>query len=324
VNAALLVLLQSAAYAHAGHSAAAETSITPESLWSRWSFDPVVVAALLLSAALYLRGVRALWRASGKGRGIRRWEAGSFGAGWMGLFIALLSPLHPLGEVLFSAHMSQHEVLMLVAAPLLVLGRPLIPFLWGLPIRWRRHAGAFTKRPVIQRIWRVVSSPFGAWAIHALALWIWHAPILFQATLDNDFVHSLQHTSFLFSALLFCWSLLNGPERRMSYGTGIISVFTTAVHSSILGALLTVSQTIWYPAYAGGTSIWGLTPLEDQQLGGLIMWVPAGTVYLVAGLLLFAAWMRGRAEEPTPSIASLRLPLSSREGVGGCESRVRE
>jgi cytochrome c oxidase assembly factor CtaG len=130
-----------------------------------------------------------------------------------------------------------------------------------------------------------------AWWVHAAALWLWHIPSLFQATLENDWIHSAQHVSFLGSALLFWWSLFYAHGKGR-YGASVLYLFTTAVHTSILGALLTFATTIWYPAYIGTTSAWGLTPLEDQQLGGLIMWIPAGLVYVVAGLVLFAGWLR--------------------------------
>ena len=102
-----------------------------------WGLDPLVILSLALSGWLYWRGVRRLWREAQTGRGIARWEAAAYAGGWFMLFVALVSPLHPMGEVLFSAHMTQHELLMLVAAPLLVMGRPLPYFLWGLPDSWR-------------------------------------------------------------------------------------------------------------------------------------------------------------------------------------------
>jgi putative membrane protein len=208
------------------------------------------------------------------------------------LFVALASPLHPLGEVLFSAHMAQHEVLMVGAAPLLVLGRPLIAFMWALPLERARTVGGWGKAAWFQSAWRKLTNPLAAWAIHAAALWVWHAPVLFQATLRSDFVHTLQHVSFLGSALLFWWALIHGPRGLMGYGAAVLYVFTTSVHSGLLGAFLTFTGTLLYPAYARTTASWGLTPLEDQQLGGLIMWVPAGLVYIIAGLALCAGWMR--------------------------------
>jgi putative membrane protein len=257
-----------------------------------WSWEPGILLSLALTAWLYYSGLRRLWRESERGRGIRRWEAGAYAGGWLALFIALVSPLHPWGRVLFSAHMMQHEILMLVAAPLLVLGRPLIPFLWALPLNWARRVGNWGKAGWFQRGWRALTNPFVAWAIHAVALWVWHAPVLFQATLTNEWVHTLQHLSFLLSALLFWWSLIHGRQGLMGYGAATLYVFTTSVHSGLLGALLTFAPSVWYPSYIGLTSSWGLTPLEDQQLGGLIMWIPAGLVYIVAGLALFAGWLR--------------------------------
>jgi putative membrane protein len=222
---------------------------------------------------------------------VRRLDAWAFGAGWLALFIALVSPLHPWGEVLFSAHMTQHEVLMLVAAPLLVLSRPLAPFLWALPARRRSPVGAVGKKRVVRAIWRTLTNPLVAWAVHAVALWLWHAPALFQATLRSDFVHTLQHLSFLGSALLFWWDLIHSRRGLMNYGAAVLYMFTTSVHSGVLGALITFAHSVWYPAYTT-TQTWGLTPLEDQQLGGLIMWVPAGLVYIAAGLALMVGWMR--------------------------------
>ena len=257
-----------------------------------WGLDPLVIASLGLSGWLYLRGVRRLWRDAGSDRGIRRWEAGAFAGGWVTLFVALVSPLHPLGEVLFSAHMTQHELLMLVAAPLIVLGRPLVAFLWSIPTNWSRRLGQWTRARWFHRGWRSLTIPLTAWAIHAVALWIWHVPFLFQATLHSNLVHTLQHVSFLGSALLFWWALIYGPRGALGYGAAALYVFTTSVHSGILGALITFANTLIYPAYAGSTASWGLTPLEDQQLGGLIMWVPAGLVYVIAGLALCAGWLR--------------------------------
>jgi len=263
-------------------------------LWYTWGRDPYIIASLALSAWLYRRGVRRLWRGDGAatGRGVQRWEAWAFAGGWFALFVALVSPLHPWGEVLFSAHMTQHEILMLVAAPFLVLGRPLLPMLWALPLRWRQRLGGLGKRKWFQGAWRALTNPLAAWAIHTAALWVWHIPALFQATLKSDLVHTLQHISFLGSALLFWWSLVHGRRGLMGYGAAALYMFTTSVHSGVLGALITFARSAWYPAYATTTGSWGLTPLEDQQLGGLIMWVPAGLVYVVAGLALVVGWMR--------------------------------
>jgi putative membrane protein len=271
----LLLMAPVLAFAHAGKA------LEPHDVWTAWRFDPGVLAPLAASAILYLRG-----------HGATRAQIASFWAGWISLALALVSPLHPVGEVLFSAHMAQHEVLMLVAAPLLVLSRPLVPMLWGLPLRWRRAVGPICR-------WRGLT-PLSAWGVHAIALWAWHVPRLFQATLTSEWVHTAQHLSFFLSAVLFWWSLFHS-NGHFGYGTAVLYVFTTSVHTSILGALLTFAPSVWYPAYAATTAAWGLTPVQDQQIGGLIMWIPAGVVYLGIGLYLFAHWLRESESVPARS-----------------------
>src|ERR1051325_6125677 len=186
-------------------------------LWFTWGRDPLVIASLAVAGWLYFRGVRRVWRESGRGHGTSRGEAWAFAGGWLALFVALVSPLHPMGEVLFSAHMAQHEVLMVAAAPLLVLGRPLIAFLWALPLEWARTVGGWGKAAWLQKAWRTLTNPLAAWAIHSVALLGWHVPALFQATLRSDFIHTLQHVSFLGSALLFWWALVHGPRGLLGY-----------------------------------------------------------------------------------------------------------
>ena len=262
-------------------------------LLTTWGWEPFTIVGLALAAWLYVAGVCRIWRAAGRtGAGIRRWEAGCFAAGWSALFVALVSPLHPWGKVLFAAHMTQHEILMLVAAPLLVLGKPLVASLRALPADWAHTLAAAFNRPGWLRFWHVASNAFSAWLVHFAVLWAWHVPSWFQATLDNEFVHAVQHLSFLLSALLFWWAVMQGRSAAINYGLAVLYMFTTAIHSGLLGALITFARTAWYPAYAGKTDAWGLSALQDQQIGGLIMWVPACTVYIIAGLALFAAWLR--------------------------------
>ncbi|PYS73481.1 MAG: hypothetical protein DMF69_04720, partial [Acidobacteria bacterium] len=194
-----------------------------------WGMDPFVIASLTLTAGLYYLGVVFLWREARSGHGIKHWEMLSFTGGWLTLVIALVSPLHPLGEVLFSAHMTQHELLMLVAAPLLVLGRPLVAFLWALPIGWTKRLGQFSKLNWFQHAWRTITLPLVAWSVHAVALWLWHVPVLFQATLRSDVVHTSQHLCFFGSALLFWWSLIHGPRGAIGYGSAALYLFTTSL-----------------------------------------------------------------------------------------------
>jgi putative membrane protein len=149
-----------------------------------------------------------------------------------------------------------------------------------------------------------------AWLLEAATLWVWHIPALYQATLTSDWIHAAQHLSFFLTAVLF-WSALYGVGRSaMSYGAATFYVFGTAAHCSALGALLTFSAVLWYPAYQQTTQAWGLTPLQDQQLGGAIMWVPSGIVFIVIGLSLFAKWLRASDERLAHTSLQTALDLA--------------
>lgn len=285
LGALLFVALPATAAAHT------DAPLQPHDLWSAWSFEPLVVAGLLISGALYGVGLTRLWSRR-IGVGIRSWEASAFAIGWLATAVALISPLHALGGVLFSAHMAQHELLISVCAPLMILGRPLIPFVWGLPQSWRRKLGDWTRDNGVNRGWRAISFPSIAFSLHAIALWVWHLPGPYQATLTSELMHSLQHLSFLGTALLFWWTIFKVRGSELGYGAAVFYLFATALQTGALGALLTFAPHLWYPAYATTTGSWGLTPLEDQQLGGLIMWIPGSIPYLIAGLYMFARWLR--------------------------------
>jgi putative membrane protein len=254
-----------------------------------WTFDPGVVMPLVATAVIYWLGLSELWDHQ-RGRGIRPWEARCFWTGWCALALALISPIHALGELLFSMHMTQHEILMLIAAPLIVLGKPGFVMLKAFPQHTASRISAAVNSAPLGRLWTILFSPLAAWLIHAAALWLWHIPAAFDATLHSNLAHAAQHLSFFLSAVLFWWAVIHARARRLSYGLAVLYMFTTAMHSGLLGALLTFSRQIWYPSYANGAL--GISPLHDQQLGGLIMWVPAGLVYVVAGLAFLAGWMR--------------------------------
>jgi putative membrane protein len=254
-----------------------------------WTWPPLIVIPLALAATLYSVGTVKMLRRARNSAPHRR-SIIYFALGWLSLLIALDSPLHEIGEQLFWVHMTQHEILMLISAPLLVLGQPLLPFLRALPRSWRKRVASMSRSRMFTTAWATLSAPISAWLLSACALWIWHAPGLFNQTLHNDWIHAAQHTSFLISALLFWWPLAR-PKPTMGYGAGLAYVFTTALHTSVLGALLTFSPRAWYSPYLTTTPAWSLTPLEDQQLGGLIMWIPAGTLLLIVALVLLVKWM---------------------------------
>jgi putative membrane protein len=274
-----------------------------------WSFEPWVVAPLALSATLYALGVARLWRHAGGLRGIGRRQVAAFAAGWVVLVIALVSPLDALGASLFSAHMVQHELLMVVVAPLMVLGRPLAAWAWAFAPAQRQAIGRGLRVRWWASVWAWLTDPLAAWVLHALALWLWHVPRFFDAALANEGWHALQHASFLGTALLFWWAVLGRDARsRQNSGFALASLFTTMLHTSALGALLTLAPTPWYEGYATTTALFGLGPLEDQQLGGLVMWIPGGFAYVAAGLVMVARLL-GR---PTLSPAIAAAPGPTR------------
>ena len=282
---ALLALLAAAsAQAHVPEGLPVATS-----LW-QWDLAPWLVFLMALSAFGYGLGLRRLWTHAGGRRGVSSQQAWAFALGWLSLVLALMSPLDPLGGRLFSAHMLQHELLMVVSAPLLVLGRPLATWTWALSPAQRRVVGRLFQRRGWVGFWSALTDPLVAWALHALALWAWHIPAAFDAALQNNALHILQHVCFLGTALFFWWSVL-GHDPRGRYGPGHSAayLFATMMHTSALGALLSLAPTPWYAPYIPLTGALGLDPADDQQLGGLIMWVPAALAYVIAAL-----WVLGR------------------------------
>jgi putative membrane protein len=260
--------------------------------------EPWIAATLAIAGALYVRGLYVMYRASGgTPTGVRR-SAVLFALGWLTLVLALASPLAAATEGLFSAHMAQHELLMVVAAPLMVLGRPLAIWTWALPEAWRPAAARPFRGSGVSAAWRFASAPLAATVLHGLAIWLWHVPALFESAEESVAMHALQHTAFLGSALLFWWALLK-PGRNSAAGAAVLYFFLTMLHTGALGVLLTFSGDVWYPASTAGAHRWGLTPVEDQQLGGLIMWVIGGTPYVVAALAIAARWFAAdRAAAP--------------------------
>lgn len=252
---------------------------------ARWTFDPWVVVPLGLIATSYALGFLRLWWRAVHGK--RLLSVIVFGAGWLALAGALVSPLHWLGEHLFVFHMIEHEIVMAIAAPLLVLARPAGVLLWSLLQGLRQIIGAAMRHSSVQQVWRGLAHPTTATLLHGAVIWVWHAPSLFDAAVTHEVVHRIQHLSFFLSALLFWWALI----RRASAGVAVWHLFVTMSHTGILGALMALAPTVLYQAQTAQASAWGLTPLEDQQLAGLVMWIPAGTIYAGAALGFASVWI---------------------------------
>ena len=271
-------------------------------------WDHLVAALIVLAGVAYAVGAHRLatrraWRPGRLGvDGI--WFAG----GLYALTATLLGPLDEWTSRSFGAHMLQHELLMLVAAPLLVLGRPLARFAWLLPRRWRvgSHRWLATVRTLTG--WRLLTSTGGSCAVQTVALFAWHVPAWFRAAVESPFVHMLQHVTFLATALAFWWGVLRPGIRRGHLFAALASLFVPTLSTGALGANLPFSSRAWY-VVPGMAPPWGLSLLEDQQLGGLLMWVPGGTVYLAVALLLLARALRSR--DALPAALHAARPLQA-------------
>jgi putative membrane protein len=281
--AALLWLLPSTqtVSAHDGQPPA------PHDIWSAWNWDPIVVLSLILGAWAYAAAHQEQRRRAGLQRSALGWRTASFSAGLLTLFLALVSPLDAASTALFSAHMLQHMLLIAIIPPLLVLGVSAGFFLLSLTSRVRKELVQWWhKIRWLKSVWHGLTQPWAAWALNVLIVWVCHIPWLYQAALENEALHMLEHLSFFCTSLLFWWTIVRPKASLKSGDPGILALFTMALQGGLLGALITFAPTPWYAIYALRTEPWGLSPLEDQQLAGAIMWIPVGMIYTLAALIL--------------------------------------
>lgn len=270
---------------------------TPDNVWQAWYVDPTIAIPMLVASWLYLRGVANLWRKVGDDRVITRGQRLAWFGAMLSLVIALFSPLDAMGGALFSAHMVQHLILFIVTPWLLAYARPGLGMWWGLPDSSRSGVGSGIGKSRIVRFLHAASqSPAAIVMVFTGVLWLWHTPALYDAALRSDFLHAVEHISFMAGAY-FLWSWLvavqTGRGRRggSRHGLAILIVFATVMQSGLLGAILTFAGTPLYEMHEAYTRSWGLSVLEDQQLAGLIMWVPMGLTFTLIALLLFRAWL---------------------------------
>lgn len=286
--------------AHAGQPPA------PHDLWGAWNLDPLLLLGLVLAVWAYRRG-----------RGDPR-RGTYFVAGVTAIGVALISPLDAMAGGLASAHMVQHILLVLVAAPLLALSAPAGALMRGSPRIVRQAGGRWRRRLKLdRRHLRFLREPVTVSVLHLAALWFWHASGPYDAALRSHPLHVLEHASFLVTGVLF-WRLVLGGRAagRVSNGLGVLLVFGMALQSVILAMLLTFARAPWYSGYATTTRLWHLEPLADQQLAGVIMWVPASVVYVGVALALFVAWLNGSDGAPVTTARRLApMPSTSERGV---------
>jgi putative membrane protein len=266
----------------------------PETLWSTWNVDVLIIFGLTLANWAYIRGTRAIWSRAGRGQGIRYWQFAAGLTGFFAIAVALLSPLDPLSSALFSAHMVQHMLLVAVAPPLLILGDAGVASLWALPRVWRRKiARLWRGTGPMNGIWDAIARPIPVLVIHVLVLWAWHVPALYDAAIRSQLIHVVEHVTLAGTGLLFWWLVIQrGRQAAVGHGLGLLMIFGLVIQKTALGALITFSPNAWYSEHLATTTAWGLTPAEDQQLAGAIMMGPWGLIYLIAAVTVFAGWLR--------------------------------
>ncbi len=255
-----------------------------------WNFDSWVSVTLVGATLWYGFGLRRMEREGAPVVGVAAMVA--FAGGIAVLFMALVSPIDALGEDLFSVHMLQHLLLMLAAPPLLVYSRPAIVFLWAFAPPQRKRIGRLWRKTRLARLYAGLMHPGVVWIAFTGLFVFWHIPATYQWALADPVVHTFEHLCFFLSSLAF-WTLVIEPSgrRRMGYGATLIFVAITAALSGLPGALMILASRPLYPAHGQGVIYWGLTLIEDQQLAGLLMWIPAGFMYVAAIAWLFVSWL---------------------------------
>jgi putative membrane protein len=270
-----------------------------------WDWEWFAFALVAVALAVYTRGVVRLRRGRVVPEASKAWRVASFAAGAAVALLAVSGPLDSASAQSFAAHMLQHMLLMLVAAPLIVVALPLTPFLAGLPadmrvgfLRWRR-------RPRPRRFLRGAQQPAVTFPLYAALLLGWHVPAFYDAALRHGALHAVEHATLFAVAVLSWWTVLDPRRRAIQYGPAVLYVFALMLECTAIAGLFTLANKPLYGPYAASHPL-GLTPLEDQQLGGVVMGSLAAVVYLGTGALLFLRWLGG-AGHAGQAPAQLRL-----------------
>jgi len=251
---------------------------------------PEVAAVLLVAATAYSVG---WWQLRRRGGVVARWRLAASAGGLLGALVALSSPADRLAHASFAAHMTQHLLLIVGAAPLLLLANPFAALCWALPPTIRARAARLL-RPgaALRSVWSALTIAWVAWLVHVLAVWLWHLPGAYDLAVADRLVHDVEHLVFFGTAIFFWWPIVNPAPRLRApagYGVRVVYLVLTALQGTLLGLLLAMSRQTWYRAYPSA---------EDQSLGGLVMWGIGGVVDMLAVLILVSFYLgaQDRAE----------------------------
>ncbi len=265
----------------------AEVHSIDDAIAHGWSLPLIPFLGILLVQILYWRG----WLAASKTREweLPWWRAASFTAGCAALWIALASPIDALDDVLLTAHMAQHFILMSIAPPLLMLGAPVVPLLRGLP-RWiiRGFVGPLLNMRWLQAVLHTLTHPAIIWLAMNVAYIAWHIPAMFELTFTSERIHDFEHLCFFSSSLAFWWVVLSPwpAKPRWPRWTVIPYLLTADLVNTALSGTLVFAGKVLYPSYEAADRVTNLTPLQDQVAAGGGMWVFNSVVMLVPAILM--------------------------------------
>lgn len=266
--------------------------VSPGGFWYSWAEEPLLTAGVFGLVAAYFIGLNRLHKEA-PSFDFPTWRVWCYLGGVLAFCIALLSPVAAYSEELFSMHMVQHLLLLLTGPPLILVGSPFLPLMWALPRAQRKRVGQWLRpdRP-LARLGHALTLPWVAVGLYVSAVAVWHVPRFYDAAQGRTFMHDLEHIMFYGTALLYWWPIVYPAKgrRRLSTGMAFPYLLPPFFEGMLIGALLTFTDRPLYKTYADLdiNSIWGLSTLDDQQLGGLIMWVPGGMFFLIPliGLLV--------------------------------------
>jgi len=286
-----------------------------------WSLDPLAVAGIALVAVAYVAAVRRIAAAhpANPHPAHRSWL---FAGGLAAIGVALLSPIEAYEGQLFSVHMLQHMLVELVAAPLLLAGAPITLALRAANPRWRRGLLSVLHSRVV----RALAFPVVAWVLFAAVNWGWHFSVLYDDALENQLLHYLQHATFLGAALLFWWPVIGADPSpwRLPHPVRLLYLFLAMPQNSFLGVAIMSASSVLYPHYVTNVRDWGPTPLEDQQLGGVFMWVGGDLIFLAAMAVVVVMWMRHEDRRTVRLDARLAAERAARGEAPWVTGRPRE
>jgi len=255
--------------------------------WTQWNSSSIIIFSLSLIFLLYGLGWVRQKKRFPHLKKFSYWQGGVFILAILTLVTSLLSPVDIYSDFLSWVHMLQHTLLMMVAAPLFAIASPSYMSQWSIPAAfWRKWwLWKWWGKKTFSNFW---VKPTQLVVLYGLTLWIWHIPSLYEEALHTAWVHDLQHISFFLTSYWF-WMILIDPARKtpLRPELGLMYLFVTSIHSMVLGVLMALSPTVWYEPYLVTAPQFGWDPLKDQQVAGLIMWMPAGITYLIAAIILF-------------------------------------